>query len=71
VTRAKDTVCATKADSVSRFTYSIATSSHCIECGLNKVMVSDMHETNEGASLSDEDSLKLKNQTEIRYASVS
>jgi hypothetical protein len=69
--RAKDATGAVKGDSASRFTYSIGTESHCIECGLNKVMVSDMHETNEGASLSDEDSLKLKNQAEIHYASVS
>lgn len=67
--RAKDAVESRSADSVSRFTYSIATESHCIECGLEKIMVSDMHETNEGNSLNDEESLKLKN--ESWYAAVS
>jgi len=67
--RAKDALTAKGADSISRFTYSIATQSHCIECGLDKVMVSDMHETNEGNSLSDEESLRLKN--EIEHAKVS
>jgi hypothetical protein len=57
--------------SVSRFTYSIATESHCIECGLNRVMVSDMHETNMGNELGSEESLELKNKVTVEYASVS
>lgn len=59
------------ATSVSRFTYSIATESHCIECGLEKIMVSDMHETDEGDALSGRESLELKNKGSLKYASVS
>lgn len=59
------------ATSESRFTYSIATESHCVECGLERIMVSDMHETNGGESLNSVESLLVKNADGLKYASVS